>query len=160
MTTTNNPHGRPPDPRGRQPGTSVPDVASELRRLMPRDRWLLDLLHQHQVFTTEQVAALGFDNVHTARRRAPGRVSGPGAPGHPRSAAAERNPRGSPARRPAGVSRWVGAHGKVSLGGFSYHVGATYAGEPVEVVAAGGLVEVLHAGVVAATHAQRTREDH
>ncbi|MDQ7905978.1 replication-relaxation family protein [Phytohabitans sp. ZYX-F-186] len=50
-------------------GTNVPDVASELRRLMPRDRWLLDLLHDHQVFTTEQVAALGFDHVHTARNR-------------------------------------------------------------------------------------------
>lgn len=45
------------------------DVASELRRLMPRDRWLLDLLHQHEVFTTEQVAALAFDHVHTARNR-------------------------------------------------------------------------------------------
>lgn len=67
-TTTHNPHGHPPDPRGRPPGT-VPDVASELRRLMPRDRWLLELLHHHQVFTTEQVAALGFDTVHTARNR-------------------------------------------------------------------------------------------
>src|SRR5439155_203410 len=45
------------------------DVASELRRLMPRDRWLLDLLAEHDVFTTEQVAALGFDHVHTARNR-------------------------------------------------------------------------------------------
>jgi hypothetical protein len=36
---------------------------------MPRDRWLIDLLHQHQVFSTEQVAALCFDNVHTARNR-------------------------------------------------------------------------------------------
>jgi hypothetical protein len=63
------------------------------------------------------------------------------------------------AKRPAGVSRWVNAHGKVSLAGFSYNVGATYAGEPVEVVAAGGLVDVLHAGVVVATHAQRLRED-
>jgi hypothetical protein len=36
---------------------------------MPRDRWLLDLLHEHQVFTTEQIAALGFDHVHTARNR-------------------------------------------------------------------------------------------
>jgi transposase InsO family protein len=62
-------------------------------------------------------------------------------------------------RRPAGVSRWVNAHGKVSLAGFSYNVGATYAGEPVEVVVAGGLVDVLHAGVVVATHAQRIRED-
>jgi len=45
------------------------------------------------------------------------------------------------------------------LAGFSYRVGATYAGEPVEVVAAGGLVEILHAGVVVATHAQRLRAD-
>jgi len=63
------------------------------------------------------------------------------------------------ARRPAGVSRWVNAHGKISLAGFTYHVGATYAGEPVEAVAAGGLVDILHAGVVVATHAQRMRED-
>jgi hypothetical protein len=53
----------------------------------------------------------------------------------------------------------VNPHGKVSLGGFTYHVGATYAGEPVEVVVAGGLAGVLHAGVVVATHAQRVRED-
>ena len=62
-------------------------------------------------------------------------------------------------KRPAGVSRWVNAHGKISLAGFSYAVGATYAGEPVEVVVAGGLVDILHAGVVVATHAQRLRED-
>jgi transposase InsO family protein len=61
--------------------------------------------------------------------------------------------------RPAGVSRWVNAHGKVSLAGFSYRVGATYAGEPVEVVTAGGLVDILHRGVVVATHAQRLRAD-
>jgi hypothetical protein len=62
-------------------------------------------------------------------------------------------------RRPAGVSRWVNAHGKISLGGFTYAVGATYAGEPVEVVVAGGLVDILHAGVVVVTHAQRFRPD-
>ncbi len=62
-------------------------------------------------------------------------------------------------KRPAGVSRWVDAAGKISLGGFSYHAGATYAGEPVEVVVASGLVDILHAGVVVATHAQRLRED-
>ena len=67
--------------------------------------------------------------------------------------------RGPAAGRPAGVSRWVNAHGKISLAGFTYHAGATYAGEPVEVVAAGGLVDILHAGVVVATHAQRLRED-
>jgi hypothetical protein len=63
------------------------------------------------------------------------------------------------ANRPAGVSRWVNAAGKISLAGFSYSVGATYAGEPVEVVASGGLVDILHAGVVVATHAQRLRAD-
>ena len=61
--------------------------------------------------------------------------------------------------RPAGVSRWVNAAGKISLGGFGYNVGATYAGEPVEVVVAGGLVDICHRGVVVATHAQRLRED-
>jgi transposase InsO family protein len=68
---------------------------------------------------------------------------------------------GSPASamRPAGVSRWVNAHGKISLAGFTYNVGASYAGEPVEVVVAKGLVDILHAGVVVATHAQRFRGD-
>ena len=61
--------------------------------------------------------------------------------------------------RPAGVSRRVNAAGKISLAGFSYHVGASYAGEPVEVVVAKGLVDILHAGVVVATHAQRLRAD-
>jgi transposase InsO family protein len=63
------------------------------------------------------------------------------------------------AKRPAGVSRWVNAHGKISLAGFSYNVGATYAGEPVEAVVSRGLVDILHAGVVVATHAQRLRDD-
>jgi transposase InsO family protein len=62
-------------------------------------------------------------------------------------------------RRPAGVSRWVNAHGKISLGGFTCAAGASYAGEPVEVVVAGGLVDIIHAGVVIATHAQRFRPD-
>ena len=68
-------------------------------------------------------------------------------------------PRPAAGRRPPGVSRWVNASGKISLAGFSYHAGASYAGEPVEVVASGGLVDILHAGVVIATHAQRVRED-
>lgn len=62
-------------------------------------------------------------------------------------------------KRPAGVSRWVNASGKISLAGFSYHVGATCAGEPAEVVVTGGLADILHAGVVVATHARRFRED-
>jgi len=64
------------------------------------------------------------------------------------------------ATRPAGVSRWVNANGKISLDRFTYNVGASYAGEPVEVVVAKGLVDIWHAGVVVATHAQRFRGDH
>jgi hypothetical protein len=79
------------------------------------------------------------------------------------SAAAEPAPARAPGlvagERPAGVSRWVNAAGRISLAGFSYHVGASYAGEPVEAVVAGGLVDILHAGVVVATCAQRLRED-
>jgi hypothetical protein len=54
------------------------------------------------------------------------------------------------------VSRRVNAHGKISLAGFSYAAGASYAGEPVEVVTAGRLADILHAGVVVATHVQRS----
>jgi Integrase core domain len=78
------------------------------------------------------------------------------------SAVAEPLPARPPApaaKRPAGVSRWVNAAGKISLAGFSYSVGATYAGEPGEVVVADGLVDILHAGVVVATHAQRLRQN-
>jgi hypothetical protein len=64
-------------------------------------------------------------------------------------------PVGLPAVRPAGVSRWVDQRGCVSLARFSYRVGASFAGECVEVVCHGGLVEILHAGVLVATHAQR-----
>jgi hypothetical protein len=55
------------------------------------------------------------------------------------------------------VSRWVNQRGQISLAGFSYRVGPAFAGEPVEVVCHNGLVEILHAGVVVATHAQRLR---
>jgi transposase InsO family protein len=61
--------------------------------------------------------------------------------------------------RPGGVSRWVNGRGRISLGGFDYPVGATFTGEPVEVVVTGGLVEVLHAGVLVATHVQRVKDD-
>jgi transposase InsO family protein len=61
--------------------------------------------------------------------------------------------------RPGGVSRWVDASGKISLARFRYFVGASFAGEPVEVVVTDGLVEILHAGVLVATHAQRLSAD-
>ena len=54
----------------------------------------------------------------------------------------------------------MGQRGRaISLAGFIYAAGATFAGQPVEVVVAGGLVEILHAGVLVATHAQRLRAD-
>jgi transposase InsO family protein len=64
------------------------------------------------------------------------------------------------ASRPAGVSRWVSVQGRISLAGFDYVVGATFAGEPVEVVTTGGLVEIYHAAVLVATHVQRLKPDH
>jgi transposase InsO family protein len=60
---------------------------------------------------------------------------------------------------PTGVSRWVNSRGQISLAGFPYAVGATFAGEPVEAVVVGGLVQILHRGVLVATHAQRMRPD-
>lgn len=59
------------------------------------------------------------------------------------------------APRPSGVARWVDQRGTIALAGFSYRVGPSFAGEPVEVVCQGGLVEILHAGVLVATHAER-----
>jgi transposase InsO family protein len=68
-------------------------------------------------------------------------------------------PRQVAARRPLGVSRWVGQNGRISLAGFDYVVGSKFAGEPVEVVVTNGLVEVFHAGVLVASHAQRLKPD-
>ena len=68
-------------------------------------------------------------------------------------------PRQPETPRAAGVSRWVNQRGRISLSGFYYVVGATFAGEPVEVVVTNGLVEVFHAGVLVASHAQRLKPD-
>ena len=57
-----------------------------------------------------------------------------------------------------GVSRWVDQRGLIGLGSFRYRVGATFAGESVEVVVQSGLVEILHKGVLIATHAERRRD--
>lgn len=59
----------PTDPHAGHPGPAGIDVASELRRLTARDRWLIDLLHEHQMLSTEQITALAFDTAHTARIR-------------------------------------------------------------------------------------------
>lgn len=64
------------------------------------------------------------------------------------------------APRPPGVGRWVDQAGQVSVAGFRYRVGRVLAGQPVEVVVSDGLVEVLHAGVLVATHVQRRPDPH
>jgi transposase InsO family protein len=61
--------------------------------------------------------------------------------------------------RPPGVNRWVDQRGSIGLAGLRYRVGATFAGESVEVVVRSGLVEILHGGVLVATHAERRRGD-
>ena len=59
--------------------------------------------------------------------------------------------------RPGGVTRWVDQAGSISLAGARYRVGPVFAGRLVEVVVEAGLVQVFHAGVLVATHAQRVR---
>jgi transposase InsO family protein len=68
-------------------------------------------------------------------------------------------PTASTKTRPAGVARWVDQRGLISLAGFHYRAGPTFAGEHVEVVVAGGLVEIWHHGVLIASHVQRLRAD-
>ena len=63
----------------------------------------------------------------------------------------------APAPRLSGVNRWVDQRGSIGLGTFRYRVGATFAGESVEVVVRAGLVEIFHSGVLVATHAERRR---
>jgi transposase InsO family protein len=57
--------------------------------------------------------------------------------------------------RPAGVTRWADQRGQISLAGFRYRVGPTFAGELVEAVVTGGLVQIFHHQVLVATHVQR-----
>jgi hypothetical protein len=67
-------------------------------------------------------------------------------------------------QRPPGVSRWVDQAGKVRParsrwpGSGIRSVGSS-TGEPVKVVATGGLIEVWHAGVLVATHPHHRRPD-
>lgn len=62
-------------PTGTQPsgtassGLTASVVAAELGRLTPRDRHILDLLDQHQTFTTDQLHLLAFTSLARARNR-------------------------------------------------------------------------------------------
>ncbi len=55
------------------------------------------------------------------------------------------------------MQRWVDAGGKIRLAGFSYRVPVVLAGEPVQCVAAGNLVEIFHREVLVASHVQRRK---
>ena len=66
-----------------------------------------------------------------------------------------RGPLGLIVPRPGGVTRWVDRAGRINVAKHPYKVGLTFAGELVEVVVSGGLVEVFHRGVLVATHVQR-----
>jgi transposase InsO family protein len=61
----------------------------------------------------------------------------------------------APVVRPAGVTRWADQRGHISLAGFRYRVGPSFAGELVEAVVTGGLVQIFHQQVLVATHVQR-----
>ena len=61
--------------------------------------------------------------------------------------------------RPSGVSRWVDQAGMISMAGFTYRVGPTFAGEHVEIVVVDGVVEIWHHSVLVTSHAQRLRLD-
>ena len=51
------------------PGLPGSDSLTDLLRLTPRDRWLLDLLAEHQALTTDQIAGLAFDSTEAAHKR-------------------------------------------------------------------------------------------
>ena len=59
-----------------------------------------------------------------------------------------------PALQP--LTRLVGARGRVSFEGTSYHVGLWLAGEAVELTCHDGLLDVMHRGVLIACHARRS----
>jgi hypothetical protein len=58
-----------------------------------------------------------------------------------------------------GLSRRVNPDGRISLGGISYPVGPSFAGEQVQLVTDRGLVQIFHHGVLVATRAQRFKPD-
>jgi hypothetical protein len=54
----------PPRPR-----VSPELIATLATRLTPRDRWLLEMLHEHRVLTTHQIQQLAFPSVSTTTHR-------------------------------------------------------------------------------------------
>lgn len=55
-----------------------------------------------------------------------------------------RGPLGLVGPSSGGVTRWVDRDGRIRIATHAYQVGRTFAGELVEVVVSGGLVEIFH----------------
>jgi len=60
---------RPASPASRRPASRRSDLLSVLGQLTTRDRQLLDLLDEHEVLTTSQLARLAFPSRSMAQRR-------------------------------------------------------------------------------------------
>jgi transposase InsO family protein len=132
-----------------------------------RDEFLVDHDRRHATIEGAQEALDGWVVKYNTERphqslgdRPPAERFALAAPGDPIDTEVEltevEEPTTSP--RPPGVSRWVDQRGSIGLNSFRYRVGPTFAGESVEVVVQSGLVEILHKGVLVATHAERRRE--
>jgi transposase InsO family protein len=131
-----------------------------------RDEFLADHDRRHATIDEAQAALDAWVVTYNTKRphqslgdRPPAERFALAAPRDPVDTTVElpevREPIASP--RPPGVSRWVDQRGSIGLNSFRYRVGATFAGEQVDVVVQGGLVEILHKGVLVATHAERRR---
>ncbi|MEV3961519.1 replication-relaxation family protein [Nocardia sp. NPDC050193] len=61
---------RQADSRAPRPALPTPgDTVALVTRLTERDRWILRMLHEHRVLTTNQLTALAFPHPNTALRR-------------------------------------------------------------------------------------------
>ncbi|MGY0497469.1 replication-relaxation family protein [Nocardia sp. FBN12] len=60
---------RRPRPEARPARTRPLDITALVARLTERDRWVLRMLHEHRVLTTNQLAALAFPTPAIALRR-------------------------------------------------------------------------------------------
>jgi transposase InsO family protein len=132
-----------------------------------RDEFLVD--HDRRHATIEEAQAALDAWVITYNTERPHQSLGDRPPAERFALAASREPvdteveideveQPTAAPRPPGVSRWVDQRGSIGLNSYRYRVGPTFAGEPVEVVVQRGLVEILHQGVLVATHAERRRD--
>ena len=55
--------------RGPSSTRAVSPPVAVARRVTPRDRWIIRMLHEHTVLTTDHLARLGFPSLRTAQQR-------------------------------------------------------------------------------------------